>query len=191
MHSWTHMHSWNQELVWKLHSWAILLKEFQSPKQPSGTGEKIEVCLLIKLMASLWLLTSLARYSRLSSDRRGVGPDQLRARFDIPDAAAVTGQKTGKGEINIYRKEVFVSWTAQPKRADEPFPPFAEAGNRSFEFKFTVLESFIQSIANNAFFRDFGLTHERHFRRLLTKEKWPIDRKNFPSQTTNGRIQKL
>lgn len=89
----------------------------------------------------------------MSSDRRGVGPDQLRARFDIPDAAAVTGQKTGKGEIHIYRKEVFVSWTAQPKRADEPFPPFAEAGNRSFELKLTVLESFIQSIANNAFFR--------------------------------------
>lgn len=43
-----------------------------------------------------WLLTSLARYS---PDRRGVGPDQLRARFDIPDATAVTGHKTGKGNI--------------------------------------------------------------------------------------------
>lgn len=32
--------------------------------------------------------------------------------------------------------------------------------------------------------------HGRHFRRLLTKDKWPIDRRNFPSQTTNGRIQK-
>jgi hypothetical protein len=85
------------------------------------------VCLLIKLMV---LLTLLARYSRFSSDRRGVGPDQLRARFDIPDATAITGQKTRKGKIYIYRKEVFVSWTAQPKRADEPFPPFAEAGNK-------------------------------------------------------------
>lgn len=52
-------------------------------------------------MASLSILTSLARYSRLSSDRRGVGLDQLRARFDIPDATAVTAQKTGKREIDI------------------------------------------------------------------------------------------
>ena len=50
-------------------------------------------------MASL--LTSLARYSRLSSDRRGVRLDQLRARFDIPDAAAVTAQKTEKRVIDI------------------------------------------------------------------------------------------
>ena len=42
------LNSCNQELVWRCHSWAILLKEFQSPKLP-GTGEKIEVCLLIKL----------------------------------------------------------------------------------------------------------------------------------------------
>lgn len=78
------------------------------------------------------MLTLLARYSRFSSDGRGVGPDQLRARLDITDATAITGQKTRKSQSQIFivRKEVFVSWTAQPKRADEPFPPFAEAGNK-------------------------------------------------------------
>lgn len=53
----------------------------------------------------------------MSSDRSG--PDQLRARFDIPDATAVTGQKTVSNRYLQAPKEVeyqhFGPLTAQEK----------------------------------------------------------------------------
>lgn len=73
-----------------------------NPKLPSETGEKIDMPFnKTNGIPFLAYFASKVLYSRLSSDRRGVGLDQLRARFDIPDAAAVPAQKTGKREIDI------------------------------------------------------------------------------------------